>query len=182
MEQQISKHWTAESTEAFAHRISADFILQLEKKMEGLLNQNEFAKRLKLTKGRVSQVLNNPGNLTLKRMVQYSRALGMKVAVTAYDDGDPENENGPINSEIFYRCWQKCGSPKNFFQLHENITPIRSILIEYVPAIPKKSADTSVYMFTLRFEALETVKAHGSATNERTIIEPAESQGAEGNG
>jgi hypothetical protein len=123
----LAKHWTAKSTDAFVYRISSDFVLQLEKKMDGEVSQNDLANRLKVSKGRVSQVLNNPGNLTLKKIVQYSRALGMKVAIVAYDDGDPTNQNGPINSEIFSRCWHKQGSPKNFFALNESTSVIRTV-------------------------------------------------------
>jgi transcriptional regulator with XRE-family HTH domain len=112
-------HWTSESTEAFAYRISSDFVLQLEKRMEGHISQNDLARRLNVSKGRVSQVLNNPGNLTLKNVVQYARALEMKVAIVAYDDGDAENKNGPISSEIFYQCWKSNGKPTDFFSLQD---------------------------------------------------------------
>src|SRR5271157_1341732 len=94
-------HWTSESTEAFAFRISADFIAQIEMRMETKgTRQQELAERLGVTDGRVSQVLNNPGNMQLTSMVDYARALGMKVAVLAYDDADPANDNGPINSQV----------------------------------------------------------------------------------
>ena len=43
--------------------------------------------------------------------------LGVKVSVVAYDDADPNNNNGPINSEIFAQCWQNCGKPSDFFSL-----------------------------------------------------------------
>jgi hypothetical protein len=108
-------HWTAESTDAFVNRLSFDFITQLAKRMESLLlNQAGLAKRLRLTTGRVSQILNNPGNLTLSKMVEYARAVGMKITVVAYDDGDPHNERGPVNSEIFNICWENRGKPLDF--------------------------------------------------------------------
>jgi hypothetical protein len=37
----------------------------------------------------------------------------------AYDDGDPENHNGPINSQIFSRCWANAGKPSDFFALEK---------------------------------------------------------------
>lgn len=110
-------HWTERSTADFVYKIASDFVLQLEKKMDGAVSQKELAERLGVSVGRVSQVINNPGNLTIRNIVEYSRALGLKVSVVAYDDGDPENHNGPINSEIFYRCWQKNGEPTDFFAL-----------------------------------------------------------------
>ena len=116
-------HWTARSIEDFVFKISSDFVFQLVKKMDSeRLNQKVVADRLGVTVGRVSQVLNNPGNLTLRNCVLYARTLGMKAAVLAYEDGDPENNLGPINSEIFYRCWQRSGSPRDFFDLAEAVT------------------------------------------------------------
>lgn len=115
-----SAHWTAESNDAFLHKISFDFIAQLEKKMDALpLSQAALAKKLGVSEGAVSRILNNPQNLTLKTIVAYGRALGVKVSVLAYDDGDPHNERGPIDSEIFSACWKNSGSPRNFWDLKE---------------------------------------------------------------
>jgi transcriptional regulator with XRE-family HTH domain len=116
-------HWTARSIEDFVFKMSADFVFQLVKKMDiENLNQKAIADRLGVSVGRVSQVLNNPGNLTLKNCVQYARILGMKAGLLAYDDGDPENNYGPINSEIFYKCWQSAGRPRDFFEFAETST------------------------------------------------------------
>jgi transcriptional regulator with XRE-family HTH domain len=114
----MNNHWTGRSTEDFVYRISSDFALQIEKKMdEGPVTQSSLAERLGVTPGRVSQVLRNPGNLTLRKMVEYAASLGMKVSVIAYEDGDTQNQNGPINSEIFNACWIKAGKPNDFFAL-----------------------------------------------------------------
>jgi transcriptional regulator with XRE-family HTH domain len=111
-------HWTERSIEDFVHRVSADFVVQLEKRIEDdEIKQKELAERLGVTRGAVSQTLNNPGNLELKTMVQYARALGMKLAIVAYDDDDPDNEKGPIISEIFSNCWENAGKPQDFFEL-----------------------------------------------------------------
>ncbi|HMG84926.1 MAG TPA: helix-turn-helix transcriptional regulator [Terracidiphilus sp.] len=112
------KHWTERNIADFVYRISADFVLQLEKKLdkEGL-SHKEFADIAHVSQGRVSQLLNNPGNLTLTSTVQWTRALNMKVALVAYDDGDPGNQRGPVSPEIFQTCWQRAGSPRNFFAL-----------------------------------------------------------------
>lgn len=117
----ITSHWTERSIVDFQYRIGTDFVLQLSKKMEAppQTNRKELAEILGVSAGRVSQVFNNPGNLSLGSIIKYARALGMKVAVVAYDDGDPSNERGPVNSEIFQRCWSRCGSPKDFFDLDE---------------------------------------------------------------
>jgi len=114
------RHWTDRSVDDFVYKISADFVRQLERAMitKGT-NQAKLAKRLKVSEGRVSQVLNNPGNLTLKKIVEYVRALGCKVAIVEYDDDDPENRNGPVNAEIFAACWRKAGMPNDFFSLED---------------------------------------------------------------
>jgi len=73
-----------------------------------------LAQRLNVTEGRVSQVLNNPGNLTLKNIVKYARAVKLEVSVVAYRAGDL---NGPVASEIFATCWHNAGSPHDWFEL-----------------------------------------------------------------
>jgi DNA-binding phage protein len=118
MENLKNKHWTAASVNAFVYRIASDFIVQLEKKLDkDGTNHKELAVKAGVTDGRLSQVFNNPGNLTLKSTVHYAQAVGMKVALVAYEDGDTENNNGPINSEIFSACWKAVGSPHDFFEL-----------------------------------------------------------------
>jgi len=117
---QTDAHWTAGSSEAFAHAIAFDFIAQLEKKMEEEnLSQADLAKKLGVTEGAVSKILNSPQNLTLKTMVAYARSLGIKVAVVAYDDNDPEDERGPVNSEVFTMCWERSGKPCDFWSLKD---------------------------------------------------------------
>ena len=125
-------HWTGRSIEDFAYRISSDFALQIENKMdEKKITQSSLAEKIGVTPGRVSQVLRDPGNLTLRKMVEYARSLGMKVSVVAYEDDDPENKNGPINSQIFNTCWQKAGKPSDFFAL----TECTAVILTAVPSI-----------------------------------------------
>jgi predicted XRE-type DNA-binding protein len=117
------QHWTERSTEDFVHRISFDFVTQIDKALEsGQSSQAELAKNLRVTEGRVSQVLNNPGNLGLNSIVKYARAIGRKVAIVLYDDGDATNNNGPVNSEIFSTCWEQAGRPSDFFSLRSETT------------------------------------------------------------
>lgn len=150
----MNGHWTARSTEDFVHKISTDFAFQIENKMdEEPINQAALAGRLGVSESRVSQVLRNPGNLTLKKMVEYARALGLKVAVVAYDDGDPLNKNGPINSQIFTASWKRLGSPTDFFAFHKCAT-------NFSPKFPPKyvaplravnkgnTFDVSTFIFT----------------------------------
>jgi hypothetical protein len=64
-------------------------------------------------------VLYDPGNLTLKQVVRYAWGVKRKGSLFLYDDQDPDNLRGPVNSGIFTECWQYQGSPTDFFELHE---------------------------------------------------------------
>ena len=108
-------HWTNRSAEDFVHRIGFDFIAQLEDYLEADgMSPDKFAVALGVGKSRVSQILNNPGNLRLLTIVQCVKAIGRKVAIVAYDDGDRANSNGPVNSGIFEKCWSNHGKPNEF--------------------------------------------------------------------
>jgi hypothetical protein len=120
-----AKHWTSRSVEDFTYRIASDFIAQVELHIEDNgPTKTELAERLQRTVGRVSQMF-NPGNTTVSSAVRLCGACGMKVALVAYEDDDPNNDAGPINSEIFRRCWEHMGSPTNFFELEHAIAPIK---------------------------------------------------------
>src|SRR5258708_31297474 len=94
------------------------------------IEKQGLAALIGVSPGRVSQVLNNPGNLTVAQIVKYTRALGMKVAIIAYDDDDPTNKTGPISAEVFTRCWERAGFPRDLFMLDaptpEPISKVRS--------------------------------------------------------
>jgi transcriptional regulator with XRE-family HTH domain len=115
---ELKKHWTERSIDDFLYRIGADFVRQLEAVMARRGETRvALADRLGVSKGRISQLLNNPGNLTLRKSIEYARALGLKVSLVPYDDGDTANANGPVNAEIFTTCWQMAGMPTDFFAL-----------------------------------------------------------------
>lgn len=136
------QHWTARSDASFIHKLAFDFIVQLEKRIESEgISQSELAKRLGVSEGAVSQVLNNPQNLTLKTIARYSRALGMKAAIVAYDDGDRDNEQGLVSSEIFSTCWEHAGKPRDFWTLDE-ITSKKSATTSRVEIICSVEART----------------------------------------
>jgi transcriptional regulator with XRE-family HTH domain len=118
-------HWTEDDPKAFAHSMAFGFIAQIEKKMEDLgLSQTELARRLAVSEGAVSKVLNNPQNLTLETIAKYARALQTKAAIVAYDDNDRTNTNGPVTPEIFNVCWERAGRPRDWWSLEA--TPKRS--------------------------------------------------------
>jgi transcriptional regulator with XRE-family HTH domain len=119
-----SKHWTERSVEAFYQRMVFDFITQVQKRLEDKpVKQVELAEKLGVTEGRVSQILNNPGDtVSLKKAIKLARAVGMKLALVAYDDNDPDNERGPINSDIFRICWENANRPRTFRHFHQQPT------------------------------------------------------------
>ena len=117
----LAGHWTNASINDFLYRIGFDYIGQIQQAMETEnVSQAALAKTLNISEGRVSQILNSPGNLTLRNIVEYARALGKKVAIVAYDDHDPDNHNGPINSRVFEQCWRDAGKPSDFFEISES--------------------------------------------------------------
>ncbi len=111
----MMKHWTQESTGDFAYSISLDFFSQLQDRFEqSPMMQQDYAAEMGVSPSRVSQVFNDPpSNPKVESLVKYARALGMKVAIVAYDDGDPDDDKGPVYSEIFTKAWQNAGKPRD---------------------------------------------------------------------
>jgi len=109
------------------------------------ITQDELAKKLGVTKGRVSQWINRPGNISLGKMIEYAQALGMKVSVIAYQDDDPENKKGPIDSEIFKICWEQLGKPRDFWD---------------VQAIANTSTGATTYLFEAKYHLATTPIVH----------------------
>jgi len=85
-------HWTERSAAAFAHSLLAH--------LERVFDLNEVPRTDKLT-----------------QVIRWARVKQMKVALLVYDDGDGHNYKGPIPAEVFLQCWEKCGKPKDFFDL-----------------------------------------------------------------
>jgi transcriptional regulator with XRE-family HTH domain len=113
-------HFTQQGISAFVCSISSTFVAQIETRMEEKgISRSELADRLKKSSGRISQILNSPGNLGLKSMVETAGSVGMKVSVVAYDDDDPSNENGPIDPDVFVKCWERAGRPANLFDVED---------------------------------------------------------------
>jgi transcriptional regulator with XRE-family HTH domain len=146
--------WTESNVENFLSKIRFDFITQIDKKIDALegFTQADLAKKLNTTEGYVSQVLNNPPNLTLRSIVNFARAVGLKVAIVAYDDNDPDNNRGLVNAEIFSSCWEKQGRPIDFFDLDEidEIETVQNNVIEGVwgdePVINPEIDENNAYL------------------------------------
>jgi len=107
-------HYTSQNMDFFVERITSDFIGQIAQRLESSgMTQSELAQKLDVSESEVSQVMNlNRVNFTLKKMARLAQALGMKVALVAYDDRDPGNERGPVGSEIFSQSWESLGRPR----------------------------------------------------------------------
>lgn len=112
-------HWTANSNVDFRYSVAADYVDQILEQLDRReMSQSDLAKRVGVSDGRVSQLVNSPGNLTLKTMVDWARAVDLKLAVVLYDDEDQNNLRGPILSDVFRDCWRMCDSPHNWFELY----------------------------------------------------------------
>lgn len=130
-------HWTERSVEDFLYSIATDIVEQLQSKMKALDNMTKakLAKAAGISKGRISQIFNDPGNISLDTVVRLARALGMKVAVMAYEDtDDPNNERGPVNSDVFRICWEKAGRPFDMWDVQQ--LPQMTITIDLTQALP----------------------------------------------
>lgn len=113
------KHWTESDINNFRYYVSADFVDQLQAAFESLgISQRSFAKMLRVSEGRISQVFNDPGNLTLDTMIKWSRAAGMKTGVVLYHDKDSKNIKGPLSGSIFVDCWKRVGMPTEALSVH----------------------------------------------------------------
>jgi transcriptional regulator with XRE-family HTH domain len=111
---QLSTHWTAEDTASFQHFVAFDFLDQIEQKLdEQNMSRTDLAKKLGVDKSRVSQIFSNPGNLTLRNMVEWARAVDLKLGILAYDDGEVAGERGPVSSWIFLHCWDRMRKPRD---------------------------------------------------------------------
>lgn len=120
-----TRHWTTGSPDKFAYAVASDFVAQLEIKLEAEgMEKKDFARRAGVSPSFVSQVLNNPGNLGVKTMAKFALALGMKVAVVAYEDGDPGNDNGPISASVFNACWNRERQPHDLFDVAKSSVEI----------------------------------------------------------
>jgi len=112
-------HWT-NYPGSFQRCIVEDFVESIEVEMDRQgMTITDLARKLGWTNKYTKNIFNNSPNLKVDVMVKIARTLGMKLALFAYNDGDPDNNDGPILYEIFEKCWKKCGSPKNFYDLEE---------------------------------------------------------------
>lgn len=114
------QHWTSESLTDFRFFVASDFVTQIQDRLSiAGLSQAQLAQRMGVTEGRISQIFNNPGNLTLNTMIQCVRSLDLKLTTLAYDDGDPDYRRGPVLSDVFQSCWVTLGKPRDNWEFEE---------------------------------------------------------------
>ena len=110
----MSGHWTNESTYDFVSAINIDFMECLSNIMEKkCISEKDLADRLGYSEEYVRSLFANSENLTIEGAVSLCRAIGCKVSLVPYDDGDSENVQGPVFADVFSRCWERFGKPTN---------------------------------------------------------------------
>ena len=121
------KHWTADSNGNFQFAVASQFVDQVEDRLdEKKMTQADLAEALKVTPGRVSQFMNDPGHLKLSTMVQVARSLGMKFSIVVYDDGEEAGARGPIEPSVFFECWKALAMPLDNWELKALFTKTES--------------------------------------------------------
>ncbi len=97
--------------------VKQDFLDQLKAYMrEKKVTQSQLAKALGVSEGRISQVLNNPTNVTLLTSIKLVRALGLKMSVVGYD----AEETAPhVSGEAMRAAWEAEGRPADFWDLRK---------------------------------------------------------------
>ena len=92
-------HWTERSPGDYEFRLVSDFLRLIYMYTE---SDEQGGKKL-----------------SFQGLIALVRQRGLKVALLAYNDGDPKNMRGPILPDIFIHCWEKCGKPRDFFELED---------------------------------------------------------------
>jgi hypothetical protein len=115
-----NEHWAFDDQTSLQTRIASDFLAQIEKIIADKdWSHADLAKALDVTEGRVSQVFNNPGNLTLRSMTKFALSVNMLVSVVAYKMNDHIRQSGPVGADVFEACWSKLGKPMTHWDLEE---------------------------------------------------------------
>lgn len=109
------KDWDFED---FHFQVALGFIDQCEMEMARReLKRKDLAANLGVTESYISQIFNNPANLTLKTISRIARNFGEKASVVLYDDNDPTNQKGALSPMVFVECWNLMGKPANQWEV-----------------------------------------------------------------
>jgi transcriptional regulator with XRE-family HTH domain len=116
MDGPLKGHWGTRTDDDFLYQVAFDFVAQLEDSMEAKQLRATLAKNLGVSKGRVSQILNDPSRLRLENVVRCARALGLKVSIVAYKDPrKADDDSGPVPPQVFVKCWENANQPTDLF-------------------------------------------------------------------
>lgn len=108
---QADVHWSAKSDDDFRFCVASQFVDQIEKRLEELeMSYTDLAKKINRTLGRVSQFMNDPGDLKLSTMVRIVRVLGLKFTIVVYAE---DQSRGIVEPVFVKRCWEHHKCPTN---------------------------------------------------------------------
>jgi len=145
------KHWT-EEVGSFQNHVTEELLTALEDRLEAKgLNRRKFAELLGVSEGRVSQIFSDPGNLTLSKMIEWTRKLGLKLSILAYDDDDPDNVLGPVFADVFTGVWEVFEKPRDY----EDLARVK----QYCSGCSRRGVISAVPTFTSLMENVETPKS-----------------------
>lgn len=115
----MEKHGT-EGTESFRHFILEDLFDRItDSLVKYEISMKEVDQRLGWEPGQTESAIRGMSDISVEDLIQMTRKYGLKPALFAYDDGDPDNTLGPIFAEVFLTCWKMVGKPRDFFELKE---------------------------------------------------------------
>ena len=107
------------------YKLSHQFTSQIKIAMDqGGLKYKDIAERMGLTPGRVSQIMHDPGNITLSTMIKLGNAVGLKTSVLLYDYNYDNLDDDHIIPSVFRACWRRLGSPKNMLDIYDDNKPV----------------------------------------------------------
>lgn len=159
MDSALKGHWGTRTDEDFLYQVAFDFVAQLEDAMKAdEIDRAKLAKKLGVSKGRVSQILNDPSRLRLENVVRCARVLGLKVSIVAYKDPrKPQDDSGPVPPQVFVTCWEKADRPTDLFAAG---TVSRS------PPTPAESSASQAREVTSRQREPDTLRPRGQVSTD----------------
>lgn len=113
-------HWTSRDMHSYIFAVVSNFVIAVEIYMEEHgKNYKDLAKLLNAGIDEVMVKVNNPSTFSLADLYRWTKALGIKFIIFMYDDQDPSNIQGPLNTEILRQCWELLGKPRTQADIDE---------------------------------------------------------------
>jgi transcriptional regulator with XRE-family HTH domain len=78
-----------------------------------------LAEKMQVSRSAITQLLSElrNNNFTLDTLLGLSGAVGLQCAIVLYQT--PNEDGAPVYAEIFARCWERVGKPKDFWELND---------------------------------------------------------------